>query len=214
MPLRPFLTALQESGRVRVGRPPEPPDVEEAGVSALLLEFDRSARRDMPHTAPEFNPVAASWAAVRLYRACQFLVFRDLGAELASDQILLPCPAPVSPSVTHSADLTLRYLPEVIVLARGISPGDPLLVALHQLARQWPYSSVGVAGLAGVDPGPVLDHPSLRQTYVDRILERRDVARLDRPAVREAVRETLGFHPDLCPEISAALAGESVEKRS
>lgn len=214
MALRPFLAALHESGRVRVARPPEPPEVEQAGVAEILTHWDLAVRRELAFTPPAFSLPAASWAALRLYRACQFLVFRDLSAAIVEDHLATACPEPCSPSVVYSADLTLRFLPDVISLARGIATGDPLVDALHRLARAWPLSSVGCLRLEPVDPSPFLDHPCLRRLYVDRILERRDTSRLDHPSVRAAVREALGLFPELCPEIASALRAEPVEKTS
>lgn len=205
MALRPFLNAMQESGRVRVARPPEPPAVEFAGLAETLTEWDRAARLDAALTPPDFSLPAAVWAAVRLYRGCQFLTYREFSAQIVQQELSAPCPEALTPAVAWSADLTLRFLPDLIALARGISVGDPLVDGLERLACEWPLSSVGVAGLAVLDPAPFLAHPSLRRLYVDRILERRDRSRLGLPAVREAVREALGGHPNLCPEIAAAL---------
>jgi len=68
-----------------------------------------------------------------------------------------------------------------------------------KIARAWPLSSVGVAGVSDVDVDPFIDHPSLRRLYADRIVERRDASRLGDPRVRAAVREAIGAHDELVP---------------
>ena len=130
---------------------------------------------------------------------------REVDAASVQQALAAPCPRPPSASVCYSADLSLRYLPDLLSLARGIAPDDPLVAGLTALARAWPLSSVGVAGMEDLDVSAFVDHPSLRQLYVDRIIERGDVSRLKHPAVRAAVGEALGAYPDLAPRVAAAL---------
>jgi hypothetical protein len=115
--------------------------------------------------------------------------------------LAVPCPGNPSPSVCYSADLSLRHLPDLLSLARGIAADDPLVGGMTSLARAWPLSSVGVPGIEGVDASPFLPHPALRQLYVDRIIDRADGSRLADPAVREAVREAVGDFLNLAPKL-------------
>jgi hypothetical protein len=217
MSLRRFLIALQEHGRVQVGpigdeRSLVSEDGDEAGEAGeVLAEFDRHARLELPFAPPPLSREAALWGAAALYRGCQFLVHREVSAGAIRDVLSRPAPGPVSPAVAYSVDLSFRYLPDLISLARGIAGDDPLVVELLRLGREWPLSSVGLAGLEAVDVATFIDDRCLRGLYVDRIIERRDVSRLEDHRVRQAAREALGIHGSLCPEISAALAGEDVE---
>ena len=196
-----FVRSLAETGRIRV--PPDealPPDIGDA-----VREMDAAARQEMAFDPPALDPPSAMWALTVLYRACQALVFREIDAASVERGLAAPCPQPPSPLVCYSADLSLRYVPDLLSLARGIAPDDPLVAGLTALARAWPLSSVGVPGLDDVDASAFVDHPSLRQLYVDRIIERGDVSRLKHPAVRAAVGEALGAYPDLAPRIATAL---------
>ena len=196
-----FVRSLVETGHVRV--PPDeaaPKNVEEA-----VRELDGAARLELAFEPPALDPAAGAWALMRLYRACQALVFREIDASAVSHALGAPCPLPPSPAVCYSADLSLRYLPDVLSLARGIAPEDPLVAGLTVLAKAWPLSSVGVGGLDAADPAAFIDHAGLRQLYVDRIMERGDVSRLRHPIVRAAVQEALGAYPDLSPRLAAAL---------
>ena len=87
--------------------------------------------------------------------------------------LAVPCPEPPSPSVCYSADLSLRYLPDLLSLAKGIASDDPLVHGLHAICRSWPLSSVGVPDVGELDTGAFLSHPTLRRLYVDRIIEPR-----------------------------------------
>lgn len=158
--------------------------------------------------APVLVIEAAAWAASRLYRCAQFLVYREIGPDIVEAEFAQACPAP-SPEVCYSVDLAFCFLPDLIALARGISPEDPLTLGLTDLARRWPLSSVGVRGI-GEDLGDLgfLDDPSLRRLYADRIIERGDVERLREWRAAEAVREALGAFPRLASQaIIGALDG-------
>ena len=43
----------------------------------------------------------------------------------------------------YFVDLTFRYLPDLLQLAKGLAPGDALVAQLKATARQWPLSLVG-----------------------------------------------------------------------
>ncbi len=47
---------------------------------------------------------------------------------------------PTTPAHHLSADLMLRYLPQVLKRARGLDPSDPLIGLLEDVLRRWPLS--------------------------------------------------------------------------
>ncbi len=209
MSLAAFLNSLMEAGRVLVADPDAPAADDAASVERALGDCDQTARAQMAGEAPEFVPLAARWAAQRLYQGCQLLAYRELGARAVVRAMRVACPQGPSAGALYSADLTLRYLGDLLVLARGVSDDDVLLVELRRLAREWPLSSVGVKDLGGeCEPAQlevIAGHPSLRQLYIDRVVARRDLGRLDHPGVREGVREAIGMFDALCPELAAAV---------
>ena len=201
-----FVQSLLESGRVTVPNDDSPPE----NLDQAVAELDRAARLEMAFDPPALSVPVAAWALRLLYTACQALVFREIEGDTVRPALAQPCPEVPSPRACYSADLSLRYVPDLIALARGIAPDDPLVAGLTGLARAWPLSSIGVADLGEVDPAPFLDHPSLRQLYVDRIIERGDASRLAHPDVGAAVREALGAFPELAPKLpGTASSGQS-----
>lgn len=209
MSLTRFLKALGETGRVRVSGSPVLEEGDLAGAGEVLREFDQAARGGMAHEAPELSLPAALWGAVTLYHGCRFLVFRDIDAGEVEARLSRPCPespgARTCYSVCYSVDLSLQFLPDLHRLASAIATGDPLVKSLMNLARAWPLSSVGIPGVVDVSPEPFLEHPGLRQLYIDRILRRQDASRLAAGPVEDGVRASLGIHGCLCPRISRAL---------
>lgn len=200
-----FVIALLETGRVRVPADGDP----QADVAAAVEELDRALHPDLPADPPPLDADVAAWALTILYRGCQALVHREIEGDAVRAALAAPCPADSSSGACYSTDLAFRYLPDLLSLARGIAPADPLVAGLMELARAWPLSSVGVKDLREVDVTPFIDDPCLRQLYVDRIIERGDVSRLGHPAVDEAVQAALGAHPELAPAVAAAIRGDA-----
>lgn len=197
-----FLFALQNGERVLV------PNLDEIGSSELdaaahsLTEFERSYRSALPGTAPTFAVEVAVWAATKFYRACQCLVFRDVSLQAIEAELDPICPINMEPaSLAYGVDLTWRFLPDLLKLTSGIAADDPLVTWLRRWAAEWPLSSVGVTDLGEVDVSRFFDDPCLRGVYVDRIIVRRDVRRLNDQRVRNAVRQAIGAFPELAPEM-------------
>jgi hypothetical protein len=196
-----FVTALVEGGgRVRVG--PGPLAVSELASAAATL--DDAIRPTLAFDPPPLSMPAGEWAILVLHGACQALVYREIDASAVRGGLALACPVRPSPRACYSVDLAFQFLPELIALARGIAESDPLVEGLRTLAEAWPLSSVGVRGLReDLDVTPFIDDATLRRLYSDRIIERKDLARLKHPAAREAVREAFGVHRYLAKEVAA-----------
>ena len=210
--VRTFLRQLFENGRVSVpaaGRAFEPAVECETEVRA----FDRSARLESPAGLPDFDLHVAIWAAERLAEICRLIVARAAGPDEFAPVFAMACPAARSPATDYSADLFLRHLPALSIFTERLSPGDPLLGEIARFSAAWPLSSVGMKITAPPDPARVTiftENPALLRVYADRILAAADVSRLGVAAVDRALREALGAHPDLSPEIARALdAGKS-----
>ena len=200
-----FLNELQENGRVHVNIKPDVSESVLAAFDASLRNYEHMYRLELPGDAPDYIPIVGRWAGLLLYQVSQFLVFREIGAEIVEAALRKPCPMPRSPAVCYSADLMLRFIPDCHSLARGFAQDDPLVGNLRTLAAQWPLSSVGIKELGPLDCGAFIDNRCLRAMYVDRILERKDTSRLSDERTCDAVRSALGAYSELCPEISSHL---------
>lgn len=201
MDLDQFLLRLQGSGRVTVGRDraPEPGD-----LAAVLRDIDAAVRIDAPAGLPELDLPAAVWAAERLYAACALFVYRDLDAHEVQQRLAVACPSPIDrPSTHYAVDLTFRHLPELVQLARGLSPDDMLVQHLHTLAAAWPLSSVGMRGLGEVEVTPLCANDGLRRLYVDRVLRHDDRARAADPRIARAIAAAVGEHREFAKSVLA-----------
>lgn len=161
-------------------------DQEEA-ANALRQMYEQDVL-EMPHTAPEFAEKPALWAAIYLYRAIQCSLLRNLEEEKVRE--LLPIySGEKNTAAIYSADLMLRYLPDLWNLAKGLAPDDILVVLLRETAQQFPFSSIGIEGIEKLEIDEILNHSSLRQSYIDRILQAEDKECLKDERIQELVKE-------------------------
>lgn len=195
-----FLDDLFDHGRVAVGPPELSWDAEELDSAVERLRVvEQRVRAQAPGTPPEFERAAAEWSAAAFYRASQAAVFRELPAE-AVERLFATPPADEATRVRaawhYTVDLVFQFLPDLHRLASAASPADPLVDGLRAWARFWPLSSVGMSDVTVDSLAGIIEHPGLLALYVDRVIARRDVGRLDAPIVLQAVRRAIGPYAD------------------
>jgi hypothetical protein len=187
-----FLESLFEEGRVLVSAPEPVPAAEVSAADRTLADLDSVYRLDLPGEAPPLSIPAARWAAVCIFHAAQFVAYRDAGEAMLAAAFGAPVPDAEAASQHYSVDLTFRFLPDLIRLARSDAENDPLLGYLRQWAAAWPLSSVGVADVTPGPIEPIVQHTCLLGIYRDRILARNDRSRRADPRIDDAVRQALG----------------------
>jgi MoxR-vWA-beta-propeller ternary system domain bpX4 len=173
-------------------------------AEGVLAEFDRRYRLELPGEAPGLSAAAATWAAEMFIRACQCLVFREIDEAGVNERLSPRLNGKLDASAHYSVDLTFRLLPDLYHRAEAASRHDPLLTRLKEWADEWPLSSVGIAGSTPKQLDAILEHPSLRILYADRIIARKDIGRLNDPRARAAVLGAIGLHEELAPEVVRA----------
>ncbi|SDH50626.1 hypothetical protein [Chitinophaga filiformis] len=196
MRLTEFISSLINEGKVTVApaiNSFDPEDLRLANVH-LKQHYDDDST-DMPGQVPPFDPEAALWAACYLYRAVQFIQLRQLGEDDIKAH-LLPFTGVPSPSAIYAADLTLRYMPGLFDLAKGLAPGDPLVKELEIMAAHWPFS---MAAIPSIVPEElfllmIMQHPSLKIAYIDRIIQAKDFRKCRHPECLPLVKEALGSY--------------------
>ncbi len=167
-----FLERLFEEGRVAVSTP-EPIQADELqAAEETLAALEAIYRLDLPGEPPPLAMPAARWAAVSLFHACQFVAFRNAGEEMIAAALGTPVPAAAAASLHYSVDLTFRFLPDLMRLARTDAENDPLLGYLRQWAVDWPLSSIGIPDVTPSSIEPIVSHPCLLNIYRDRVIAR------------------------------------------
>jgi MoxR-vWA-beta-propeller ternary system domain bpX4 len=161
---------LTEGAAVLEARPTFNPR-ERTEASAVLQRAFANARLHVAGLLLDFDAQTALAAAERVWLAAWFLLIRSEEPDEVEQALRLPEPA--RQAGQHlSADLTLRYLPQIYHRARSIAVDDVLTQGLAQILRLWPLSGV----LAGLDEGPTtpvetIDHSGLLLLYAERLAE-------------------------------------------
>jgi len=198
-----FIEGLIKEGKVSINgelSTIQPRDFEE--VSQILFAYYEEDILELPNTAPAFSEKAACWAAKYFFQSVQFTVLRDEGKEIIEQQ-LKPFPLEIRAEEIYSADLILRHLPSLFDLAKGLAPGDFLVKNLMELARDWPYSSVGIKLDGEVNDKIIFSHPGLRQVYIDRIIEKKDNSRINKRTESFLLETTGEYLSTFWPEYEA-----------
>ena len=175
-----FLDTLLHEGKAILRDRPEPLESPDAGANALLCRAFAEYRLSVAGPLIPFDPDTALAAAVVVQHACWFLVNRAEPDAVLEKCLVLPGP-PRSPAQHLSADLTLRYLPQVHRRARAHNPADRLTILLADLLRRWPLSGVS----SDADEGPLTPilfeaHSGLLLLYAERLAEHQNPAGFQR----------------------------------
>ncbi len=153
---------------------------EQALVGQYLKEEYTQEAWEYPVPIPAFDETAALWAAQTLYTATQLVLYRK-HEPTAFTQLFSPFPDAMSPAAVLSADLCLRFMPDLLTFLSHISPEDPLIVFLQKILTQWHYSGVAYRELAITQLDTQHDtfqHTCIQNLYAQRIIQynRKDLA--------------------------------------
>lgn len=167
-----FLRTVLTDGRVVLRQRPRIEAAERAEARVLLADAYDDYRLDVAGPPLPFDAATALGMAERLWLACWFLLRRDEPPE-AVERALAPPPPPASAAQHLSADLVLRFLPQVHRRARALAPTDGLTRRLTELLRDWPLSGVLSDVEEGPRTAPLFDgHPGLLLLYAERLAGR------------------------------------------
>ncbi len=194
-PAQPFLQTIYglrtTEEMVLFGKPVEPLSAELKEIVEFLYTEWEAECLEYPGTPPEFDATAALWGATIIYIATHLVL--DRVAE--PDQLpgMLPTySAEITAGAVLSADLCLRFLPDLLPEIEAIDADDPLLPILKNHLATWHYSGIGVETEEPLDFGLLLWNDCARQLYIDRIIARKDLQRAALPATRATVDAVLG----------------------
>lgn len=204
-----FLTVIQNLrqqeeivlyGNILTIKEPEAKEV----LEFLRKEYEQEAL-DYPYTAPAFDGDAALWAATSVYVAAQLILYREnKEAELA---LLLPdFQNTITPSAILSADLCLRFLPDMLHQLSLMDNEDALIQVLERKLLTWHYSGISYPlQVESLDFTAISADKCLHQQYINRIIENKKIQIALHPASKELVQASLGlFTADFWNEFKIA----------
>ncbi|MBN2710980.1 MAG: hypothetical protein JXR97_00900 [Planctomycetes bacterium] len=203
-----LLTQLREGGHVIIPDDDHTSALRTDGVIEELRQLDKTERLNSSEKLPEVNYEIASSALLLIYRACQFIVYRDI-PEQSIRSAFRASPSPDGTAVRiWSVDIAFRYIPGLIKMAKGLNPDDPLVEELKTLATTWPFSSVGVKLDKDPEISAILGNPGLCRMYIDRIVERNDSNRARQEGIIEHFIADSGMYPELLDKLDLTVSDQ------
>ncbi|OXB12358.1 hypothetical protein [Flavobacterium reichenbachii] len=147
---------------------------EEEKETILFLETEYEKESlDYPHKAPKFNEDAAIWGAKMIYFGAQLVLFRE--NEISELDTFLPnYKGEIDASAILSADLCLRFLPQVIMEMKRLDADDLAIPILEKHFDDFHYAAIGFDFVSEtINLDVVFSDDSLKQLYLNRVVERK-----------------------------------------
>ncbi len=173
-------------------------NTEQQMIVAYLAEEFKMESVTYPVNTINFDPKAALWAAQTIYTAAQLILYRKDEKKVLTT--LFPdFPEKITDSALLSADLCLRFLPEILRQIKLIDMEDELIVILEKHLTKWHYSGISYPlHIDLLDFEPILAHPHLIQMYVDKVMALKRLDLANHPALTAYVRASMGMYsPEL-----------------
>jgi hypothetical protein len=159
----------------------------------LKKEYLREAI-DYPHKILLFDTNSAFWAAKTVYIAAQLMLYRAHDTH-DIDLLLTDFEGECTPESALSADLCLRFLPDILVQLRFINLEDPLIPRLENILQRWHYSGISYnLDAEKLDFGNLFSAPCVQQLYINRVIEYKKMNIATRLECHDLVRANLGIY--------------------
>ncbi|WP_223601078.1 hypothetical protein [Chryseobacterium sp. GVT01B] len=142
------------------------------------------------------NKETAVWAAKILYHSAQLYLIRE-NTEKNIENLIPVFKGSRNISSILSADLSLRFLPQVIVALNSVDPEDPLIAMLENILTQFHYSGIGYdLDLKNINWQEELKDTTYRKLYLERIVEKKDYKLAEIPFINKLITAEFGIHKD------------------
>ena len=168
----------------------------DAVVDFLSNEYQKELLEYPSETVPEFDAATALWAAKTIYISAQLLLYRE--NEVTDLDMLLPDYTAIrNASSVLSADLCLRFLPDILVQLKMIDSEDALIEILERKIVYWHYSGINYTlPLEQLDFDSMFAEDGLKRLYLNRIITNKKIDLANHPACKENVAGYLGMYAD------------------
>ncbi|WP_250255255.1 hypothetical protein [Chryseobacterium sp. Marseille-Q3244] len=142
------------------------------------------------------NKTTAVWAAKVLYHSAQLYLIREKTANNLESLVPKFKRTRDIPSIL-SADLSLRFLPDVMLALNALDPEDPLIKILEDILTEFHYSAIGYdLDLKQVNWEEELKDKTYRKLYLERIVEKKDYKLAEIPFINTLLIAEFGMYKD------------------
>lgn len=139
----------------------------------------------------------AVWAAKVLYYSAQlYLIRKDTAKNL--EKLIPQFNGKRNVASLLSADLLLRFLPQIISVLQNADPEDTLIKMLENILRQFHYSGIGFdLDLEKIDWEEELKDNTYRKLYLERIVEKKAYSLAEIPYINKFLIAEFGMYKDV-----------------
>jgi len=150
-----------------------------------------------PYQVPAFDTAAATWAAKLCYQAAQLLLYRE-NEEKDLPHLFKAYPGTMDAAAILSADLCLRFLPNLLSELKTIDPDDALIEILETILKTWHYSGINYdLAIEELDFEKILTNPCITQLYCNRIIHHKKIKLARQKDMQAFVLSSLGDYASI-----------------
>ncbi|WDF48650.1 hypothetical protein PQ459_09270 [Chryseobacterium sp. KACC 21268] len=173
------------------------PKKEEQDVTGYLESEFEKERLEFLSDQISFDSEASLWAAKILYRSAQlYLIRKDTDKNL--EKLVPAFNGKPNVSAVLSADLSLRFLPQIISALYNADAEDPLIKMLENIMIQFHYSAVGFdLDLDKINWEEELKDDTYRKLYLERIVEKKAYKLAEIPFINKLLMAEFGMYKDV-----------------
>ena len=144
--------------------------------TALFLETEyENEILEYPDVAPKYNSDAGLWAAKTVYSAAQLLLYREHKISDLHD-FLPEYNSEIDAAVLLSADICLRFLPQIIMEMKRLDADDLVIPILENHLIQFHYSAIGFEiDTEKINFDNIASNDCLKGLYLNRIVDRKAI---------------------------------------
>lgn len=169
---------------------------EEDAMAYFQVEFEKERLEFLSGTIV-CDRETALWAAKVLYHSAQLHLIRQNTAKDLS-RLIPPFKGKREVAALLSADLSLRFLPQIVSALQIADPEDPLVQMLESVLKQFHYSAVGFdLELEGVNWEEELKDKTYRKLYLERIVEKKSYKLAEVPYINQLLIAEFGLYKDI-----------------
>lgn len=163
-------------------------------VTAYLYDAWKMESLDYPFYPPDFDEAAALWAAKVVYLSAQLILYRKDYPDQLTD-ILPKDLIDIHPGSILSADLCLRFLPDMLVQLKAIDQEDPLVQILENILERWHFSGVNYSlDIEKLNLDIIAENQCTQQLYVNRIVHFKNNKLAKLPFFEKLLKEDFGIY--------------------
>lgn len=169
------------------------PKEEQEAAEYFETEFEKERLEFLSDRIP-FDKEAAVWAAKILYHSVQlYLVRENTAKDLA--KLIPEFNGKLNLSAKLSADLSLRFLPQIVVALKNVDTDDPLIALLENILKQFHYSGIEAdIEVEHLDWEEELKDRTYRKLYLERIVDNKIYRLAEIPYINKLLNAEFGWY--------------------